>query len=73
MQKRKTKFYNEWTEEFKFISRSRKDDFHVFGTVCRYDVEIGGEGKSAVYQHITTDKSSFREICKWLFNRIYKK
>ena len=47
MSKRKTKFNYEWIKGFGFISRIRKDYFHVFCTVCCCNVEIGCKGKSA--------------------------
>ena len=55
IKKRKTKFNQEWTKEFRFLSKSRKNDFHVFCTECCCNVEIGSKGKSAVYWHIITD------------------
>ena len=52
--KRKIKFNHDWTKEFRLISRSRKAIF-MFSVLSAL-VEIGIKGKSAVYQHPTTDK-----------------
>lgn len=56
MPKRKTSYTHEWTKEFGFVSRSRKDDFHVFCTYCHCDVEIGSKGKSAIERHAASNK-----------------
>ena len=66
MLKRKNKFNDEWTKEFGFISKSRKDDFHDFITTYHCDVEIGNKGKSVVYQHTAIDYISFLFSCSTL-------
>ena len=65
MLKRKTTF--KWTKEFGFISRSRKDDFHTFSTVCHCDMEIGSKKKSEVYQHTTTDNINLHFLSSFFF------
>uniref|UniRef100_A0A8C5GAZ7 Uncharacterized protein n=1 Tax=Gouania willdenowi TaxID=441366 RepID=A0A8C5GAZ7_GOUWI len=51
MPKRKTTFNPEWTKEYGFISKSRKDDCHAYCTLCRCDVDVSSKGKGA-----STDK-----------------
>ncbi len=40
MQKRQTSFNPEWTKEHKFISKSSRDAFHGFCTLCRCKVYL---------------------------------
>ena len=56
MPKRKTSFNADWTKEFSFIAKSRKDEYHAFCSLCGCDVEIGSKGKSAVEKHAASDK-----------------
>ena len=56
MPKRKTSFNPEWSKEHGFITKSRKDDFHAFCTLCRCDVDVSSKGKGAIDRHASTDK-----------------
>ena len=46
MAKRKSKFNDNWTKEYGFVSINRKDNFHVILHNC-CDIKIGNEEKSA--------------------------
>ena len=56
MPKRKTSFNPEWSKEYGFISKSRKDDFHAYCTLCRCDVDASSKGKGVVDRHASIDK-----------------
>ncbi|CAK6961777.1 hypothetical protein NDU88_010809 [Scomber scombrus] len=40
MPKRKTSFNSEWIKEHEFITKSSRDSFHGFCTLCRCDVDV---------------------------------
>ncbi len=40
MPKRQTSFNPEWTKEHKFISKSGREAFHGFCTLCRFEVYL---------------------------------
>uniref|UniRef100_A0A8C6NU33 Uncharacterized protein n=1 Tax=Nothobranchius furzeri TaxID=105023 RepID=A0A8C6NU33_NOTFU len=56
MPKRKTTFNPEWTKEYGFIAKSRKDDCHAYCTVCRCDVDVSSKGRGALDRHASTEK-----------------
>uniref|UniRef100_A0A8C6M4A3 HAT C-terminal dimerisation domain-containing protein n=1 Tax=Nothobranchius furzeri TaxID=105023 RepID=A0A8C6M4A3_NOTFU len=80
MLKRKTTFNPEWTKEYGFIAKSRKDDCHAYCTVCRCDVDVSSKGRGAsnsqsagtssllsFFREATSpqdDKISAAELCK---------
>ena len=56
MPKRKTSFNSEWTKEHEFISKSSRDSFHGFCTLCRCYVDVSSQGKATIERHAGTDK-----------------
>ncbi|CAK6954748.1 hypothetical protein NQZ68_038319 [Scomber scombrus] len=56
MPKRKTSFNSEWIKEHEFITKSSRDSYHGFCTLCRCDVDVSSQGKAAIERHAGTDK-----------------